>query len=99
MSDMSDKPYEHEEPERFERGHSVWARGLFMLIFVFFFAIAETILAVLALVQFLFMVFTKEKNVFLVAFGRDLARWMQDVARFQTGSSEDKPFPWRAWGE
>lgn len=99
MSNMSDKPYEHEEPERFERGHNVWSRGLFMLIFVFFFGIAEAILAVITLVQFLFMVFTKEKNVFLVSFGRDLGRWMHEVAQFQTGSTEEKPFPWKGWGE
>lgn len=99
MSEMSDKPMGYDEPEHFERQHGVWARGLFMLLFVIFFSIAETILAVLALIQFLFILFTKEKNAFLVSFGKDLARWMHDVALFQTGSSEEKPFPWKGWGE
>jgi hypothetical protein len=34
----------------------------------------------------------------LADFGKDLGKWMSDVAQFQTGSSEEKPFPWKKWG-
>ena len=97
---MDDKPLEIEEPEeRFEAPEGIWMRGLWMIVLAFLFGLGETILVVVALVQWLWMLFTKEKNGFLVDFGADLATWLRDVARFQTGATEDKPFPWARWGE
>ena len=31
-------------------------------------------------------------------FFHDLADWLARCARFQTGATEDKPFPWGKWG-
>jgi hypothetical protein len=45
------------------------------------------------------MVFAKEKNALLVSFGHDLGKWMRQVADFQSGHSDDKPFPWQPWGQ
>ncbi len=99
--DLSD-PVELEEPDygygEFDEPENIWLRGLWMLLFAVLFALAETILWVVALVQFLWMVFTKEKNELLVEFGRDLGKWLQEVARFQSGATEVKPFPWKRWG-
>jgi hypothetical protein len=100
MNDIDDEPVEMNEPkERFEAPENVWMRGLWMLVFVILFALAETILGVIALVQFLWMVFAKEKNALLVSFGHDLGKWMRQVADFQSGHSDDKPFPWQPWGQ
>lgn len=100
MSTIDDEPFEMNEPEeRFEKPENIWMRGLWMLVFVLLFSLAETILAVIALVQFLWMLFAKEKNQLLLNFGRDLGLWMRHVAEFQSGSSEEKPFPWRPWGQ
>ncbi len=102
MTDMNDDPIELKEPEdgrgEFDGSGSVWLRGLWMLVFALLFALAETILWVVALVQFLWMLFAKEKNHLLVEFGRDLGTWLHEVARFQSGASEVKPFPWKKWG-
>lgn len=76
---------------------SIWMRGLFMLIFAAFFALAETVLAVMAVVQFFWMLFAREKNRALADFGASLGRWMGRVAEFQTGGTEEKPFPWGRW--
>ncbi len=102
MPPFNEDPVELNEPghdtgESGEDGN-IWLRGLWMLLFAALFALAETILWVVALVQFLWMLFAKEKNELLVDFGRDLGKWMQDVARFQSGASETKPFPWKRWG-
>ena len=100
MSEIDDKPLEIEEPEeRIEAPEGIWMRGLWMIVLALLFGLGETILAVTALVQWLWMLFTKEKNGFLVDFGADMGAWMRDVARFQTGATEDKPFPWARWGE
>lgn len=94
MDDFKDEPIEMDEPERFEPKENVWMRGLWMLVFLFLFALAETLLGVIALIQFLWMVFTKEKNRGLADFGEILANWVSDVALYQSGKSDQKPFPW-----
>lgn len=96
---MDKDPVELEEPERFEAPDSVWMRGLFMLVIALMFALAEAVLWVLALVQWLWMIFNGEKNELLVNFGHDLSLWVRDAARFQSGATEEKPFPWKGWGE
>jgi hypothetical protein len=40
-----------------------------------------------------------ERNVFLAQLGYALSLWMADAARFLSGDSEDKPFPWKPWPE
>lgn len=74
-----------------------WVRGLYMLIFVVFFAVAETVLALLALVQFGWMVAYREPQPTLKSFGAAMAKWLEQVVRFQTAATEDKPFPWAPW--
>lgn len=101
FDDMID-PVELQEPDKsgskFDPPEGIWMRGLMMLILAFMFGLAQTILGVVAVVQFLWMLFTKEKNELLADFGQDLAKWLAHVALFQTGASEDKPFPWAKWG-
>lgn len=87
---------EHEQ-DSYGRDTSIWMRGLFMLIFAAFFALAETVLAVMAVVQFFWMLFAKEKNRALADFGAALGRWLGRVAEYQTGATENKPFPWGRW--
>jgi len=89
MSEPSEKTYTAQP--------SVWMRGLFMLIFAAFFGLAETVLFVVALVQFLWMLFAKEKNKALADFGVSLGNWLAHVAAFQSGATDDKPFPWGKW--
>ncbi len=76
----------------------IWLRGLWMLAFALFFGIAETVLLVVALVQFLWMLTGGERNRQLARFGRDLGKWLRDVAEFQSGARDEKPFPWAKWG-
>ncbi|PHQ97604.1 MAG: hypothetical protein COB40_03805 [Marinosulfonomonas sp.] len=94
-------PVELKEPKTggksFDPPEGIWMRGLMMLILAFMFGLAQTILGVLAVVQFLWMLFRGEKNTLLVEFGIDLGEWLAAVARFQSGATEDKPFPWAGW--
>lgn len=99
----NDPPVELKEPRDSGEGVSapkgIWMRGLYMLILAFLFGVGETILVVVALVQFFWMLFSKEKNQFLADFGKDLGDWLAAVARFQAGATEDKPFPWAKWAD
>jgi len=98
----TDKPVDLPEPkgEGFVphlRDRKIWIRGLQMLIFAVLFGIAETVLLVATVIQFGWMLVYGERNKPLARFGEALAKWLADVARFQTGASEDKPFPWAGW--
>ena len=59
---------------------------------------AQSILLLAAVLQFLWLLFAKEKNQPIADFGKDLADWLARVALFQTGTTEDKPFPFAHWG-
>jgi hypothetical protein len=72
---------------------AVWKRGLLMLLF----GIGQAVLNAIAVVQFLWLLFTREPNNHLVRFGNSLVIWLADVARFQTCATDEKPFPWRPW--
>jgi len=76
---------------------AVWMRGLYMLLLALAFGIAQTLLCVTAVVQFLWLLFTGEKNAQVTRFGGSLSRWLGDAARFLTGVSDTKPFPWASW--
>lgn len=98
MNEMDDDALEMDEPEDFAAPDNIWMRGLWMIVMAIMFGLAQSILGVTALVQWLWMLVTKKKNGLLVEFGDDLGLWMHDVARFQTGVTESKPFPWKRWG-
>ncbi len=76
---------------------AVWLRGLYMLLLALAFGIAQTLLCVTAIIQFLWLLFSGEPNGQLTRFGSSLARWFSDAARFLTLASEVKPFPWAPW--
>ncbi|MBD3678127.1 MAG: DUF4389 domain-containing protein [Rhodobacteraceae bacterium] len=83
-----------EETYTDDQRNNVLMRGLAMLVFAVLFAIAETVLFVLTVLQFGWMLFAREKNKAISDFGEKLAPWLAAVAKFQTGSTEKKPFPW-----
>ena len=81
-----------EEPE------NPWMRGLWMVVLAILFGVGQSILFLAAVLQFLWLVFAKEKNEPIAEFGKELADWLARVALFQTGATEDKPFPFARWG-
>lgn len=100
MTHEMTEPQVLQEPgtdEGFEN-KNVWMRGLWMVVLAIFFGFAEALLLLLALVQFLWMLFGKEKNRPIADFGADLSDWLARVARFQTGETDDRPFPFAKWG-
>ena len=103
MSDETDpvelaEPREARSPNLFRERRDIWMRGLWMLLFAFFFGLAETLLLVIAVVQFFWMLLAGERNGQIAELGRGLALWLADVARFQSGASDARPFPCAKWG-
>ncbi|MEO1552160.1 MAG: DUF4389 domain-containing protein [Pseudomonadota bacterium] len=78
-------------------GQRPFLRGLYMLLFVLLFALAETLLTIIAVLQFLWLVFTGAPNSQVRLFGHGLSQWMAAVGEFQACETEDKPFPFAPW--
>jgi hypothetical protein len=76
---------------------SAWKRGLFMLLFAVALGVGQSLLILLAVVQFLWLLFAREPNQFLVRFGSSLSVWFADVARFLSCATDEMPFPWKHW--
>ena len=77
---------------------SIWMRGLFMLILAILFSLGKTVLLISAVFQFIWLLVKGEKNQPIADFGAEMADWLARVARFQTASTEEKPFPFTKWG-
>lgn len=96
------QPHVLEEPGGDTRDEAedtnVWMRGLWMLVLALLFGIGEFVLLVAAVLQFLWLLFGKERNEPIAEFGRDLSDWLARIALFQAGTTEERPFPFTRWG-
>lgn len=80
----------------FVRRDAIWERFLFMALFLVLFAIAETLLWAIAIAQFLWMAVNRGRpNENIAEFGARLGVWLKRVALYQSGTTDEKPFPWR----
>ena len=70
-------------------------RLLYMVLIAIMINLAQTVLFVATVVQFVIMlVGNKQPNERLADFGTGLGIWVAKAARFQTAGSEVKPWPW-----
>lgn len=81
-----------DEPEDKE---SLLLRLLYMILIAIMISLAQTVLGVVTLIQFVVMVVNQgAPNERLAEFGTDLGIWIAKAARYQTAASEVKPWPW-----
>ncbi len=92
-------PRENEERDRTAPADTpnIWLHGLSVLVIMACIGLAQSVLYAVAVVQFLWMLITRERNGFLVDFGRSLGLWLAEAAWFLSGDTDEKPFPWKAW--
>lgn len=76
---------------------SLWKHGFVMLVLVLLVQLAQTVLGVCAIVQFLWMAIAKHRNARIGKFADGLGSWLAITARFLGGSHDEKPFPWSDW--
>jgi len=70
-------------------------RLVYVVIIWIMLSLAQTVLSFATVVQFVLMLLNGGKpNERLAEFGTDLGVWIAKAARFQTGASEVKPWPW-----
>lgn len=74
---------------------TVWRRGLWMLLTGVLVWAAQVVLQVVTVLQFVLMLADNGRaNTRIAAFGKSLGAWLHKAALFQTGQSEDRPWPW-----
>ena len=78
-----------------EEKDSLLMRLVFMILIAIMISIAQTVLGVTTVIQFVIMVLSKgEPNERLADFGTSLGIWVAKAARYQTAASDVKPWPW-----
>lgn len=91
---MAQEPTRDSTPDEFR---APWTRGAFVLFFLICFGIAEMVLWIIAIVQFLWVLFRAEPNPRVVQFGASLSIWLARTARYIAATSPKKPFPFSEW--
>lgn len=82
-----------EQPE--VKADGMGSRVLYMLLLWLMLSLAQTVLTVATIIQLAIMLVSNNKpNERLAEFGTDLGVWMAKAARYQTGASDVKPWPW-----
>ena len=76
---------------------NIWMRGLYMVLFAIFYSLAEILFSAVAIFQFLFVLFTGNKNKNLLNFGKSLSKYVYQIVMFFTFNSEEKPYPFNSW--
>lgn len=74
-----------------------WLRGIFMLLFVLIYSVTEVIVFVVVFLQFLFVLFTGDKNIRLREFGDGLSIFIYQIMSYWTYNTEERPFPFAQW--
>ena len=85
----------HGEQIEPEQPDNMLQRFIYMMLIAIMISLAQTVLGVATVVQFVVMLVNKKQpNERLADFGTDLGIWIAKAARFQTAASDVKPWPW-----
>ncbi len=76
---------------------STWFRLVYMLLFVIVFNVAEIVLGVVVVLQFLSKLFTGKPLEQLEVLGQSLATYFYQMVLFLTFKTEDMPYPFGPW--
>ena len=79
------------------KSQSTWMRGLYMLLYIIFSRIAELVLGVVIVFQFLLKLFTGDTNERLLKLGQGLSTYIYQVFQYLSFNTEYQPYPFGAW--
>ncbi len=75
----------------------IWLRLVFMILFAIVFNIAEFVLAVTAVVQFVCKAITGKVLTQGIVFGQNLATYVYEIMLFLTFRTDEMPWPFAPW--
>jgi nucleoside recognition membrane protein YjiH len=80
-----------------ESKRPIWVRLIYMLLMGILFHLAEAVMWIVAVIQFVLALLSDRPNERLVAFGRSLGRYVGQIAAFMAFATEEVPFPFSDW--
>jgi Domain of unknown function (DUF4389) len=75
----------------------LWIRLVYMVVFWLLSFLARIVIAIVAILQFLVVLFTGEINHNLRDLGAGIAIWTRQNYDFLSFASDSKPFPFQDW--
>jgi len=87
------------DPEFKERvtAKPTWTRGLYILLFIVIYNIAEIVVYAVVFLQFLFTLFSGDRNAQLQSLGKNLSTFIYQVFMYITYNSDERPYPFAPW--
>jgi hypothetical protein len=76
---------------------STWMRGLYMLLFAVLYTLADFVLFIIVVFQFVLKLLTGDTNERLRKLGQSIATYIYQVLQFLNFNSEQHPYPFGAW--
>ena len=89
----------NETVESKDTDSNIWTRLLYILLFAFLYSIAELALFAVVVLQFLFVLFSGERNSRVHAFAGRLSAYLYQVIRYLAFVNDSRPFPFDDWPE
>ena len=76
---------------------STWKRGLYMLLFSFFYTIADVVLFAVVFFQFILKLLTGDTSDRLRKLGQGIATYIYQILQFLSFNSDVHPYPFGDW--
>jgi hypothetical protein len=70
-----------------------WKRGLFMIVFCIISGLAKLIVMLVAVFQFITLLFKGQVNETVIPFGQNLSTYLYQITLFLTFKTDEMPFP------
>jgi hypothetical protein len=70
-----------------------WKRGLFMIVFCIISGLAKLIVMLVAVFQFITLLFKGQVNETMIPFGQNLSTYLYQITLFLTFKTDEMPFP------
>ena len=70
-----------------------WKRGLFMVVFSIISGVAKLIVTLVAIFQFVTLLFTGQINKAVIPLGQNLSTYLYQITLFLTFKTDEMPFP------
>ena len=70
-----------------------WKRGLFMLVFAIISGVAKLVVTLVAVFQFITLLFKGQTNEAVIPFGQNLSTYLYQITLFLTFKTDEMPFP------
>jgi hypothetical protein len=75
----------------------IWMRGLYMVFFGFAYSVAELVIVLVVIFQFVATLIAGHANENALRLGNNLSKYVYQVFQFQTFNTESRPFPFSDW--